>query len=70
MDPEKRLLVIVEYLSVELKILLICTILGGLSPKRMLVVKKLRSSLDLVLKFRLLILSLFLLGMNFFNDNV
>ena len=34
MDPEKRLLVIVKYLSVEFLVLIVCTILGHLVPKR------------------------------------
>ena len=56
MDPEQRLLVIVECLSVEFKILILSTVIRSLGPKRMYIIKKLWTTTDLeLLFFRLLV---------------
>ena len=77
MNPEKRLLVIAEYLSVELFVLLVCAILGSLAPKRMCVIEKLWTSLDLELllllfslAFGVLIILSLLLRLDNFDDYV
>ena len=49
MDPEKRLLIIHEYLPVKVKILLLCTVIGMLGPKGMGIVKGNRPLYDLQL---------------------
>ena len=47
MDPEKRLLVILEYLAIELKILFLGTIRRSFCPKRIGIVDKLGALPDL-----------------------
>ena len=70
MDPEQGFLVIVEYLSVKLLIILLGTVIGMLYPQRSSFIHQFRTFLNLVfLLLRLLILlALFLLGQNLLDD--
>ncbi len=62
MDPEQRLLVVVEYLVVELDVLVLCALGRFLAPKRMDLIHELRPLLDLQLCLLGVLLAVGILG--------
>ena len=69
MDPEQRLLVIVENLAVKGLVLLVRAVLGGLCPERMRVIAEDRTAayLQTLLLGLLSLFSLFLVGLRLFG---